>query len=427
MVTFTPHPNFGTCLQSYALNYILKKLGHNVEFIYNNNDFPKRGIIGTVKDFIRYFIPKSLVEKYWKRKRQKKVQSLAKELQTTPEDIQNRIHYPPIILNLPNSKWQYHISRFPYYTHFLKLFKYRTKQWKKVFAFTFEDSNYNMRRIYTTKQYEKVVEEADLFITGSDQIWNPYCCGFNPMMFLEFVNGRKKCIAYSSSISRPSFPPEVKDRIKDDLQKFQHIAVREQSSVELLNKLLNRSDIQLVVDPTWLLSEKEWKDFGNRANIEFDIPEHYIFCYFIGNRYKDYIDMVENIKEKTNINNIITIDCSNSTIKYGNGILYKDGGPYEFIFLLSHADFVCTDSFHATVFSIKFKKEFAHIFKTNEDYDSEISQNARIKDLLNRYHLQEKIYNKDSDKWLSTINWEYTEIIMNKEIEESMQYLKNSI
>ncbi len=430
LVTFAPHPNFGTCLQSYALFTVLKKLGHEVEFIYNNNDFPERGFIGKTKDFIRLFIPHSLVEDFWRWKRRKAVKTFAKQNNLSPDDSREiAIHYPPVIQTLPNAIWAYRLSRIPFYSKLSYYFKYRTKQWKKVYSYTFNDGNYKMRRIFTSNQYEQVVEDADLFITGSDQIWNPYCCGFNPMMFLEFVNGRKKCISYSSSISRPSFPKEVEERAKKDLQKFEYIAVREQTSVELLNKLLERNDIKLVVDPTYLLSTKEWQEFGNKATIEFNIPSKYIFCYFIGNRYNDYKDMVEDVKEKTNIKNAITItiDKIDNKINYGNGILYKDGGPYEFIYLLSHASFICMDSFHATIFSLKFKKEFAHIMKTNEEDLTESSQNTRMYDLFNRYKLNDRIYKKGSSDWLKPIDWNYIDKISEIEIADSMQYLVNAI
>ena len=72
-----------------------------------------------------------------------------------------------------------------------------------------------MRRLFTHKDYKKVVDDADLFITGSDQIWNPYCGGYNPMMFLEFVNDRTKCVAYSSSISQPGIHLAVKRSLEN--------------------------------------------------------------------------------------------------------------------------------------------------------------------------------------------------------------------
>ena len=422
MVTFTPHPNFGTCLQSYALSTVLKKMGHDVTFIYNNNDFLKRDIKGTIKYIIRTIIPHSFVEYYWKIKRRKNAKTKTSNAPTTKKET----HYPPIIKTLPDARWSYLMSKVPLYTILLKLFKYRTRQWKKIYSYTFKDGNYKMRRVFTSKQYKDIIKDADIFITGSDQIWNPYCCGFDPFMFLEFVKGEKKCIAYSSSISRPSFPKEIEDRVKKDLNQFKYIAVREQSSVLLLNTLLNRKDIQLVVDPTCLLSAEEWRIFGNRAEIEFTIPKKYIFCYFIGNRNSDYTEMVNKVKSKTGINDVITIDCTQSRINYGQGTLYKNGGPYEFIYLLSHADFICMDSFHATIFALKFKKDFAHILKTKDD-NTENSQNERMYDLFKRYNLCSRLYDKNSDEWLKPIDWNYIEEISNNEIKHSMNYLKNAI
>lgn len=426
MVTFTPHPNFGTSLQSYALNYILKDMGHDVEFIYNNNDYLNRGgAIGIIKDIIKQAMPQSLVEEYWRLKRLRRSRALPLPTSLSQKEYRE-VHYPPIIKDLPNSRIAFLLSKVPIFPWITKLFKYRTTQWKKVYKFTYNDGNYKMRRIYITKQYDEVVEDADLFITGSDQIWNPYCCGFNPFMFLEFVKGRKKCISYSSSISRPSLPPEIENRVKEDLVKFDHIAVREQKSVQLLKQLLNRDDIKLVVDPTYLLKPEIWRSFGERATIEFEIPKRYIFCYFIGNRYKDYIEMVNRVKEETGIKDVITIDCTQGKNNYGDGILYKDGGPYEFIYLLSHASFICMDSFHATIFALKFRINFAHILK-NADEKSENSQNERMWDLFTRYNITYKIYAKDTNLWKKEINWDYIEKLSEEEIAYSLSYLEKAI
>lgn len=214
-----------------------------------------------------------------------------------------------------------------------------------------------MHRLFTHDDYKKVVADADLFITGSDQIWNPFCGGYNPMMFLEFVNDGTKCVAYSSSISLPELPTSVEQRMKADLEKFQHIAVREQRSVELLSRLLHRDDIKLVVDPTYLLTAEEWEEFGNKAEIEFSVPDKYIFCYFVGAKRADvYEQMVQDVKSFTGIKDVITLECYNRDLNYGNGRLYKDAGPYEWVYLLRHASYVCMDSFHATVFALKFQK-----------------------------------------------------------------------
>lgn len=417
LVTFAPHPNFGTCLQSYALNSVLRNMGHDVEFIYNGRDWPSRGFYGNIKDLFKYILPASFVER---------IRSKKKRTHATINSITDVAkHIPPEIITLPNSYLRYLISFIPFYEIIYKYWKCRSLQWVKVYKFTYEDDNYKMKRLYIMSQYAAVEKDADIFITGSDQIWNPYCGGFNPMMFLEFVKNTK-CIAYSSSISRTEFPIEVRERARKDLSKFQHIAVRERMSVNMLKSLLGRDDIQQVVDPTYLLSSQQWIEFGDRAQIEFSIPERYIFCYFIGFRREDYQSMVEDVKMQTGLIDVITVDCVNCNINYGGGILYKDAGPYEFIYLLKHASFVCMDSFHATVFSLKFHIDFAHILKTKEETD-QTSQNIRMHDLLNYYGLSYKLYYGNSSSWLKPINWDVVDQKMNKEIKESLRYLENAI
>lgn len=412
LVTFAPHPNFGTCLQSYALNKVLTDMGHDVEFIYNGREKPSKGILFYIKKKIKQMIKASLPS------------SIVKDIQQKNlKKIEAQKNLPPNILILPDSRFRFFLSRLPFYNSIYKFLKCRTLQWKKVWKFTFEDGNYHMKRLYCKEQYDEVVADADLFITGSDQIWNPYCGGFNPMMFLEFA-GDKKRVSYSSSISRPNFPKEVEERVKNDLSRFQYIAVREKKSVELLKEMLGRDDIQLVVDPTYLLSTEEWMEFGNRAKIEFELPERYIFCYFIGITRKDeYNEMVENVKKHTGIQQVISIDCIGSNYNYGKGVVYKDGGPYEFIHLLSHASYVCMDSFHATVFSLKFHKDFVHMLKSKND-SSATSQNSRMYDMLNHYNLDYKLYDAATSDWQQPVDFKKVDIIIDEEIKHSIAFLK---
>ena len=412
LVTFAPHPNFGTCLQSYALNYVLRKMGHDVEFIYNCRETPPEPLLkAAVKKCLKLLLPESVIASI------KAKRPVAKADESKD----------PYILELPDHPLLRLLSRLPFYGRFYKAVKCRNLQWRKVYKFTYEDGNFNMRCIYTYKQYGEVVADADLFITGSDQIWNPFCGAFNPMMFLEFVNNGTKCVAYSSSISLPELPLSVAPRMKADLQKFSHIAVREQRSVELLSKLLGRDDIKLVVDPTYLLSAEEWEAFGNKAEIEFDVPERYIFCYFVGSKRADvYERMVQDVKLFTGIQDVITLECYDRNLNYGGGRLYKDAGPYEWVYLLRHASYVCMDSFHATVFALKFQKEFVHAMK-NADTETG-SQNTRMYDILSRYGLLYKIYvDQHSVQWENTINYKRVDLIMEDEIKKSIEYLTDAI
>lgn len=409
LVTFAPHANFGTCLQSYALNFILRQMGCDVEFIYNCGENPPLPFRKKLLIALRQLFPFA-----------------AKFLDVRQVQKRDLPKFEkPHILTYPNCPIQKIVDKFFVYRFFYGIFKRRSAQRRKVYDFAFSDGNYKMRRLYVKADYEEVVADADVFITASDQIWNPFCGGFNPMMFLEFVEGRKKCVAYSSSIARPKFPDSVERRAKDCLAKFKYIAVREQSSVEYLKTLLDRNDVRLVVDPTLLLTRDQWIDFSNRATIEFKLPERYIFCYFIGNRNDDYGAMVEDVKKRTGIDDVITVSCGNMC-NFGDGIFYNGGGPYEFVYLLRNSVLVCTDSFHATLFSLKMGVDFVHILKNAND-NANVSQNSRMYDILARYELAHKLYKKDSNDWLRTPNFSGIYRKMSAEIEDSMEFLNREI
>ena len=415
LVTFAPHPNFGTCLQSYALNYVLRQMGHDVEVIYHRRETPpptfRHYIFAALKRIIKIFLSEKQI-------------SRLKERKNTMTRNNQGSNDAPVILQLPDHRLLGFLSKCPGYIFFAKKWYYSNLQKRKVYKFTFEDRNFNMLRLFTHADYKKVVADADLFITGSDQIWNPFCGGYNPMMFLEFVNDGTKCVAYSSSISQPEIHPAVKNRMKTDLSKFTHIAVREQRSVELLSELLHRNDIKLVVDPTYLLTAKEWEEFGNRAEIEFHVPKKYIFCYFVGDKRRTiYEQMVQQVKKYTRINDVITLECCNRDYAYGNGRLYKDAGPYEWVYLLRHASYICMDSFHATVFALKFQKEFVHTMKNEENETG--SQNTRMHDILNRYGIAYKNYKDANDMtWQQPIDYTKISSIISTEIKDSMDFLK---
>lgn len=415
LVTFAPHPNFGTCLQSYALNYILRKLGHDVEFIYNGNEEAPISLSFRIKRTI-ISVLKALIPS--------KILNRIKSSRVHNKNPESNVVIKPYILELPDKNVLKILSRSPFFMGIYKKIKCKNLQLQKVWKYTYEDGNYAMRRLYTKSDYADVVTDADVFITGSDQIWNPFCGGFNPLMFLEFVPDEKKCISYSSSISQPEINPFVRERIKNDLRKFKHISVREQQSVLLLNDLLNRNDVRLVVDPTYLLSAEEWSVFGSHAKYEFEIPDKYIFVYFVGSSRKDeYNQIVKDVMKFTGIKDAILLDCYNRKITYGGAILYNDAGPYEWVNLLEKSSYVINDSFHSTVFALKFKKEFVHVLKNT---DNEVgSQNTRMYDLLNRYNLQYKIYNQMGDvEWQRPVDYDSVTPIIQSEVNDSLNFLK---
>ena len=135
LVTFAPHPNFGTCLQSYALNKVLRRMGHDVEFIYNGREDRHHTFKGRIKSLIKHFVPKSIIDK---RKAKK---------QNVPANTE------PYIITLPSNHFHYWLSKLPFYKALYKKYKCRNLQWKNVYKFAFEDDNYNMKRLFIKKQF----------------------------------------------------------------------------------------------------------------------------------------------------------------------------------------------------------------------------------------------------------------------------------
>lgn len=421
LVTFAPHPNFGTCLQGYALNHVMRKMGHDVEFIYNRREVKPVSLLTYMKTFVKRIMKDLIPTKMVKRLNEKRAAKKKSPVSTIG------INRSPYIISLPEHKILRQFSRLPFYHSLARYWYYTNLQQYKVYKFTFLDGNFRMRRLFTKQDYADAVKDADLFVTGSDQIWNPFCGGYNPMMFLEFVDDGTKCISYSSSISQPEIHSSVKNRMAKALSKFSHIAVREQRSVELLNAMLHRTDVKLVVDPTYILTAKEWEEFGSKADLEFEVPKKYIFCYFVGNKRADvYERMVQDVKRFTGVDKVINLECYNRQLTYGGGFTYQDAGPYEWVYLLQHASYVCMDSFHATAFALKFHKEFVHAMKNTDD--ETCSQNTRMYDIFKRYGLMYKNYNGDgSTEWQNPIDYNYVDGIIDNEVKDSLRYLKFAI
>ncbi len=211
-------------------------------------------------------------------------------------------------------------------------------------------------------------------------------CFIGILFIFWYFAGRKKRIAYASSLGINYINPKYKSRVKKYLLKFSHIGLREQSTIQLLSELLGRNDIVSVPDPTFLLTAKEWNEIAQKAVLEFDVPEKYMFVYFVGKR-DSYTTTLETIRKKHGIKQIIIVPSFESGFfNIADALIYKNAGPAEFVKLLQNATVICTDSFHASAFSINLSKDF-YVLKRFSDKD-ENSQNVRIYDLLLRYNFK---------------------------------------
>ena len=272
------------------------------------------------------------------------------------------------------------------------------------------------------KEWEKVEKDYLAFITGSDQVWNPNY--FQSMMMLDFVNTAKiKKIAYAPSIGVNTLSEKTRKKYRKLLSSYCAIGMREQQAAELISDI-SPVQVETVLDPTLLLNSQDWDRLADKAEIDkkWNAEKPYILCYFVGHR-KDYGKYIDLVKEETGMNCIVVpmdVDLSNC------GTIATGVGPKEFIWLIKNADIVCTDSFHATVFSIQYQREF-YVLKRFDD-NSKISQNGRLYEILDTYNLRDR-WITDESVFKREKNIEYDRVynILNDKRMHSENYLTNAL
>lgn len=366
IVTWLGSGNYGTNLQAFALYKFISNHGYGCKYITEFND-KKWGL----KSFIRSIIRHSNI---WEWKEQCKIKKL--------KDAR-------------------------------KYLKLRS----------FLNDNINMEYIDTPWQYRRLLAETDVFCVGSDQVWNAYY-HFNPFFFLNFA-GDVKRISYASSIGTKDFPIEYQEPIKHLLNHFSHISLRELTGCQAVENLTGHKNIKKVLDPTFLLSASDWKEVSKQSQIEIDIPDDYILVYLIGDN-KNYANQVNSLKQKTGIKNILVIpSAENADFQIDGAIVYHEAAVAEFIYLIAHASWVCTDSFHATAISINLSKNFTEFLRFKDSDRG--SQNSRIYDVLETFKLQNRLYNEMQDMWSKPIDFKESHAILNRLRIDSTDWLINAI
>lgn len=245
----------------------------------------------------------------------------------------------------------------------------------------------------------------DYYISGSDQVLNPINC--NPLFFLDFVNDKNKCFSYAASLGNNIIPANNEDTFKQMICNFKCLSIREYNSIQVLRQYTD-VDIEVNIDPTFMLSSQQWKSIEE----EYLIKKPYILVYPI---YWDrsYNQELKKLHKSTGLDVYVLSDSLNKV--WGNKKIY-DAGLREFIWLIRNAEYVITSSFHGTVMSIIFNKQFVSL------YDS--SNPSRIKCLLDTFGIRDIQICDLIDKKIS-----YNEIndIIISEREKGIDYLRKEL
>lgn len=214
-------------------------------------------------------------------------------------------------------------------------------------------------------------------VLGSDQLWLPVNV-VSDYYTLNWVPNTINKISYSTSFGVANIPKKYNDLYKKFLSRINHLSVREDTGVKII-KDISGLDAKLVCDPTILLTKEEWDEIAIKERI---IKDKYILCYFLGNNI-EHRKFVERLKEKTGFK-IVSLNHADEFVKYSDkycDIAPYDIGPREWINLVKNAEYVCTDSFHGTVFSLIYNKKFFNFRRYSSN--SKASTNSRLDSLLN--------------------------------------------
>ena len=361
--TITCHDvyNSGASLQAYALMRYLEELGNEVEIIdykpdYLNNHY-KLGIIANPK------YEKNLMLKM----------------------IYLTLKFPGRVLAL-RKKIKYDHFR----DNYLKVTK---------------------KRYISNSELKNNPPEADIFICGSDQIWNSkFNNGKDPAFYLDFAPQGKIKASYAASFATDRMEESVRDITKERINKLDYIGVREISALNILEDLGIDNGIQ-VMDPVFLLSKETWLNMA----YEVDKKQKYIFVYdFDGNELIKEIALKVAKKKSLKIYTVFKSDYSDKVI--------KGMGPIDFISYIKNAEFVISNSFHGTAFSIIFEKQFIVVNRKEEI-------NTRMRDLLTILKIENRLINENYNFDLINKNIDYTVVnrAIKLKVKSSKEYSENII
>lgn len=289
-----------------------------------------------------------------------------------------------------------------------------------------KDYNYLIRHAAVTDEYvgyDSLIANppiADVYLTGSDQVWNSiYNRGVDKSFYLEFAPIGKRRVAYAASIGMDSIPLNERVETVGLLKKYNSITVRESAAKNLLQTL--GINTKVVLDPTLLIDSQQWSAIAEENNIDFD--DNYLLIYSVErkaqnkliNYYASLIAKEKNLK-------IYQVSYSGSAARIPCVDKYfAHATPDIFLNLMKKASFVVVSSFHGTAFSVNFNKQFLTI--------SANRFNSRVQNLLDITKLQSRLIVDNSFDLSKIQNIDYTDVnkLISIEREKSLLLLKSII
>lgn len=370
IVTLTGYYNYGNRLQNFASQQVLKSLGAEVETI----------------EIFETLAPKDKIKKNILRLIVKLIE--CKILPPIKNEQVNKLLLTNKYKNLQRNRMT------------------RIQNWSSM------NIKNSKNKINNRKIPKELNSNFDYFITGSDQVWNPYFIRYIENYFLDFADPNKR-ISYAASFGVSSIPDYCAEKYSHLINQMNFISVRETAGKDIVEKLTNKK-AQVVIDPTMMLDKNDWLQVSSEPK---NFPEKkYVLTYTLGKKTKHLEDVLLSLKKERNLEIIDILDPINKDLYCVD--------PGEFIYLINNAEVMITDSFHGAVFSIIMKTPFV-IFEREDD---NVSMNSRITTLTQKFNMEDRLISKiNSINDIFNIDFTEAHEILKKEQEIVLVYLKNAL
>lgn len=286
---------------------------------------------------------------------------------------------------------------------------------RKVFD-TFLDKYINQtKQVYTYEEdFEKYPIEADIYCTGSDQVWNTsWQNGVPKPFFLAFAPDDKKKIAFSASFGKDSLADDEKAEVKELLSSYDAISIRESSGVKIV-KDLGFDNAVHILDPTMVIEPKYWHELSEERLVK----EKYVLIYQLCNN-KEMDKYAVEFAKKKDLKLIRLCIRYDMLRKPGKGIVLP---PVEgFLSLIRYAEYVLTDSFHCTAFSIGFHKQFVSFYPN--------AYGSRLESVVKMTGLEDRLITDYSNFDIADkpIDYEKVDKILANKRKEAMDFLTEAV
>jgi len=343
IMTFHRAYNYGAALQAYSLQTILRSMGHASEFVDfkkgtrytgSNADGAKKTGLKGLRYFLKTGIAKKTLDSYFKR-RNKDFELFHNEYMAIAD-----------------------------------------------------------KQCIGRRDLAACLEKYDAVIAGSDQVWNPLLNDGDFCYLLPDGNGFTR-ISYAASLGRGSFDGFCcNEQVREALRRFDYISVREEGSKEKLEAFVElEKPIELTVDPTLLLKASDFNAVASKRQIR----KPYIFLYTVRG-LKQTINGADILSKRTKlpVYTLMPGSFKKSMLKMNKNTAPGDAGPLGFLAMIRDADYVVTDSFHGSVFSVLFNKKVFIVAEKQPDGGLVIDQ--RLDGLCDLFGIHDRVISADGLK-----------------------------